>query len=398
MRALFLNHNVICTGTFQRASCLARELRRVGHEVTLITTSADLRRRGREWDWDGVRIVEAPDLLSGCARTGWDPWNTAWRLRWLARENFDLIHAFDSRPAVIIPALAVRKRTGIPLIMDWADWWGRGGTIQERSSWAVRALVGGIETWFEEAFRADATAHTTIVEPLRQRCIGLGIDPARVLTLPNGCAPPAATPLSSAAARRQLRLGREPLLLHLGALPRNDAPVLFDAFRRVLRGLPSTRLALVGRFQFPVPADIEAAVIRRGFVSNDELELWLGAADLGVLVLRDNIASRGRWPGKLSEYLTAGLPIVMPRVGSAAEAIGAAGAAVLSAPDADGLAASVLGMLGDPDLRAALAAQGRRLAGGDLAWRRVAARLLDFYEQLGVLPDGARSREPARAR
>ncbi|MGH7447633.1 MAG: hypothetical protein ACRELT_08735, partial [Longimicrobiales bacterium] len=60
-------------------------------------------------------------------------WNTMWRTCMLAREQFDLIHAFDSRPVVILPALAVRGTAGAPLVLDWADWWGRGGVIGERS-------------------------------------------------------------------------------------------------------------------------------------------------------------------------------------------------------------------------------------------------------------------------
>jgi glycosyltransferase involved in cell wall biosynthesis len=384
MRALFLNHNVVHTGTFHRSSCFARELVRAGNDVTLVTTSADLRAGGREWEWHGVKVVEAPDLFAGSARTGWDPWNTVWRVRRLATERFELIHAFDSRPAVILPALALHKRTGVPLFMDWADWWGRGGVIGERSGRVVRTFFGPLETWFEEAFRSGATANTTIVESLRQRCIRLGVDPARVLTLPNGCVPPSPNPPAQSVARRQLGLSGEPLLLHVGVALPADATFLFDAFRSVRRVQPSVRLALVGRFRFRVPAEFEAAVIRRGFISDAELELWLAAADAGLLVLRDTIASRGRWPGKLSDYLTGGVPIVMPRVGAAAELIGGAGAAALCEPTADRFAEAVVAVLRDGDLRAGLAAHARRLAGGELAWPRIAARLLDFYDRFGV--------------
>ena len=82
-----------------------------------------------ESELQGVRVVQFPDLLWGIGRTGWDLWDTAQRLGKVRGETFDLVHAFDSRPVVIHPALALQRR-GVPLVMDWADWWGRGGADQ----------------------------------------------------------------------------------------------------------------------------------------------------------------------------------------------------------------------------------------------------------------------------
>jgi glycosyltransferase involved in cell wall biosynthesis len=387
LRLLYLNHNVVGTGTYVRAWHLGRELAAVGHEVTLVTTSRSQRLAGSERVVDGVRVIEAPDLLPGAARTGWDAWNTLWRIRRLRGQRFDLIHAFDSRPAVILPALAVRHRTGTPVFMDWADWWGRGGTIQERSGWAVRTMFGPVETFFEERFRPLATAHTTIVDSLRERCIEMGAGlPDRILSLPNGCvAPPAAVP-DRAAARQQLGVAEDrAVLLHLGVAFPADADVLFDAVRAVRRERPDVLLALVGRFRSAVPPDLESCTVRRGFVEEPELRLWLAAADLGVLVLRDTIASRGRWPGKLSDYLSGGLPVVMPAVGPAADYLTRAGAVLPCEPTPAGLARGALAWLDDEAARTHAAERARGLAAGELAWSNVAARLLSFYEQWSVV-------------
>lgn len=381
MKLLYLNHNVVRTGTYVRAAAFARELAAVGHDVTLVTTSRDLRAAGREREWEGVRVVEAPDLLSGSARTGWDAWNTTWRLRRLAHERFDLVHAFDCRPAVILPALAVRRRSGAPLFIDWADWWGRGGTIQERSGWMVRTFFGPVETWFEEAFRTHATANTTIIETLSQRCIALGVDPRRVKWLPNGCPPPAATRLTQADARGRLGLPAAPLLVYVGVAFPADATFLFDALRDVRRALPDVRLALVGRNSMHVPSDLEDAVIRTGFVEDADLRLWLAAADAGLLVLRDTIASRGRWPGKLSEYLSGGVPIAMTGVGAAAEFLAARGAAAVSAPTPRDYARRIVDLVAAPAEQEALRERGRQLAAHELGWARLAGELHDFYLQ-----------------
>lgn len=388
MKVLYLNHNVVPAGTFVRAAQLGRELVAAGHDVTVVTTSRARRVRGRERDWGGVRIIESPDLLPGSARTGWDAWNTWWRVHRLSRERFDLIHAFDCRPVVILPARAVQQACGAPLFIDWADWWGRGGTIEERSGWLVRTLFSPIETWFEESFRASATGNTTIVESLTRRCIDLGVDPVRVRWLPNGCQPPSPNAPSREAARRRLRLPDAPLLVHLGVAFPADATFLFDAFRRVLRERHDAHLALVGRFAAAVPADLRHAVTCTGYVDDDERQDWLAAADVGIVVLRDTIASRGRWPGKLSDYLTAGLPLVMPAVGQAAAYVGAAGAAALSAVSASALGDGVLDLLGDRAERDRMRERARELASGPLAWSAVARDLLAFYTACGVAAAG----------
>lgn len=381
MRCLYLNHNVAGTGTYQRAFHLARELACRGHDVTLLTTSRTRRGGGTERSSGRVRIIEAPDLLAGGARNGFDPWNIAWRLGRLRRETYDLIHAFDCRPAVIVPALAQRRRTGAPLFLDWADWWGRGGTITERSGRAVQLLFGPVETWLEEAFRAGATANTTISAALRRRCTDLGVPAERILALPNGCEPPAT--LDHDSARAALRAGAGPLIVHVGVAQRQDAALLFGAFRLLRRAAPAARLALIGEFRGAVPGDLADAVTRTGFVPQEQLRQWLAGADAGIVPLSDTTANQARWPGKVNEYLTAGLPVVIPRVGAAADYVEGTAAGVVCAPTPGSLADGMLAIVSDTAARARMGAAGHALAAGELAWHRIAERLVDFYEQWG---------------
>ena len=377
MKLLYLNHNVAGSGTYQRAFNFARVMTARGHDVTLVTTSRSLRLSAHECERDGVRVIEAPDLLSGPARNGWDSWNAGWRARRLAREHFDLIHAFDCRPAVIVPALAQRRRDAAPLFLDWADWWGRGGTINERSGWAVRTLFGPVETWFEEHFRTAATANTTISEPLRARCIALGVPAERVTTLPNGCAPSFET--DRTAARRAVGVGDEPVIVHLGVMQRADAEFLFDAVRSVRSSVPEVKLVLLGRYHGAVPADLAATTVRTGFIDDDRLRAWLGAADIGVVPLRDTLASRARWPGKINEYFSAGLPVVVPNVGASAAYVQEHGAGVVCNADASLFADAMCAALADVDARRRMAAAARTLADTALAWSRIGEQLSNFY-------------------
>lgn len=380
MKLLFLNHNVRGRGTYVRAYHLARELVRRGHEVTLVTTSERDRMRIREEDSEGVRVVEVPDLWWGPARTGWDPYNTLRRIRHLRSSTFDLVHAFDSRPAVVLPALRVAADTGAPLVMDWADWWGRGGTIQERSGWAVRTFFGPIETWFEESFRTRAQGATVISSALRERCIELGVPAERVLHLPDGSRPWNGPAVDRAAARVALGLNDAPVLVHVGVAHPGDAALLFEAFRRARTEEPAMKLVMAGAYRGAVPADLAAsrAVRVTGYLEADDLRQWLAAADACVAALRDTIANRGRWPSKINEYLAAGRMTVMTNVSDLAGRVRAAGAGRVATPEPGALARAMVDAVRDREDRT-LAEQRARTLAASLAWDRLAGVLDDFY-------------------
>jgi glycosyltransferase involved in cell wall biosynthesis len=378
MRLLFLNHNVRGVGTYLRAFHLARALVARGHSVTLVTTSAAARWVMRSENDGGVEVVEAPDLLTGRGRTGWDPWNVLRRALWLRMRAFDLIHAFDSRPVVIYPALFARRRTGAPLVMDWADWWGRGGWIQDRSGWLVRTLFGPFETWQEESFRVQAQGTTTISQALAERATKLGVSTQRLLWLPNGCRPDQVRPRAREAARARLRISASALLLvHLGVLTRGDLALLVEAFKQAYREQPALQLALVGRTAIAVSPT--PGVILTGAVSQERLHDWLAAADACVVPCRDTIGNRGRWPSKVNDYLAAGRPVVMPRVGDVGTLIAERGAGWTTDASAPSFARGILDALGDKTGRERAAHAARQVAEQVLAWPLLAERLEQFY-------------------
>ncbi|MHB1168916.1 MAG: glycosyltransferase [Longimicrobiales bacterium] len=372
MRVLFLNHNVRGRGTWVRAFHLGRELVNTGHDVTVVTTSPHSRVHVHEETSDGVRVIEMPDLWWGPARTGWDPYNTLRRIRRLRDARYDLVHAFDSRPAVVLPALRVADATGAPLVMDWADWWGRGGRIQERSGWPVRTFFGPIETWFEEAFRLRAAAATVICSALEDRLAALGFPGERILRLPNG-SPRLELP-TRAAARDALDVAAdEKLLLHVGVIMADDRALLLDAFSRARALEPRLRLVFVGS-----TGAAGDGVVSTGFVSAGELQQWLAAADAGVVPMHDTTGHRGRWPAKASDYMAAGLPTIITDVGDMAAVVRERAIGWVSAPEPVALARAIGEAVNASD-REARGQRARTIANGDLSWRSVAARLDSFY-------------------
>jgi len=393
LRILYLNHNTAGVGTWQRASNLGRALAARGHQVTLVTTHPR-RRVGFETVVQGAYTeILAPDLLPGAARTGWDPSNAARRIHFLRGRTYDLVHAFDSRPVVILPALWVSRRSGAPLFLDWADWWGRGGRIQERSGWLVRTLFGPVETWFEEAFRTKADGTTTISRALAERAQTLGVPANLIWTFPNGCDPDGVRPGDRDQARRALDIPPGvPLVVHVGVLTPPDMAQLSEVFRQVEAEEPGARLVLVGNHKAPLPPSLGSnGVVRTvGFVPSQTLGLWLSAADVCVVPLVDTPNNRGRWPGRINDYLAAGRATVLPAVGDAAILIERHGAGWTCPPNTEAMARTLLRALRNPEARRRAGERARELAQGELAWSVLAERLEAAYNAVLV-----RRRSPA---
>ncbi len=171
MRILMLTFNVAYRGgaTFYRALHLSQGLARRGHRVMLMASSPGKVLRFHEQEKMGVTMVEAPGIFPSRWRYGYDPYEVLRRITWIFPRRFDIVHAFDNRPVVIYPALAARRK-GSRLVMDWCDWFGRGGAAEERANRVMRAVMGYVDTYYEEAFRhrADATdADGKLVHPQR---------------------------------------------------------------------------------------------------------------------------------------------------------------------------------------------------------------------------------------
>ena len=130
MRILFITLNIVQQGTYWRTYHLGKQLVKRGHQVTLLATGKTNRVKFNVTQAEGMELVESPDLWQGIFRSGYDPWNTLRRLLWLRGRKYDLVHGFEARPTVIYPARVAASSNQAPLVLDWADWFGRGGSVE----------------------------------------------------------------------------------------------------------------------------------------------------------------------------------------------------------------------------------------------------------------------------
>ena len=378
-------------GTYWRALELARGLARDGHSVTVMSTSRTLWRHfARKADRQpGVTLVETPDFMRGPLRSGWDLYNTLARLHWGRDQHFDLVHAFESRPTVIYPALAWQRR-GATLIMDWCDWFGKGGSVEERPNPVIRAILRPVETYYEDHFRTRAAGTTVISSVLRQRAIELGVPPDTIFDLPNGSAVDQLKPIPQTEARQALNWPLDvPIIGYIGAIFERDAILMAQAFDRVVAQEPRARLLLAGYCNIAIERRVARpeAVIRTGQLDVAEINQVLAACDLCWLPLSNSGANRGRFPLKLNDFIAVGKAVVATAVGDVSELVRRGDFGLVCRDDPDDIAQCVVELLRNPERAAALGRRGRELAEREFQWPQIAQRLATFYRTVAQAPE-----------
>ena len=384
LRLLFLSSNLPWRGggTFYRAMGFARYLVKRGHQVTFLLTSLEQKRNFVEEIVDGVHLVQAPSLLSGKLRSGWDPFEINRRINWLKNKEFDIVHGFESRPTVIYPALSASRNQNTKLLLDWCDWLGKGGLVEERPK-STRLILSPVETYYEENFRLRADGTTVINTTLEQRAISLGVLPKTIHWLPNGAEIHKVKVLPRDESREALGLPIDAKIIgHLGHAFPDDAKLMSDSLNKINETNSDINLLFIGDYRKRLAAqfDLKSKIINTGYVEGLELNQYLAACDLLWLPLKNTVNNRGRWPMKVSDYLASGRPIVSTATGDLPKLFQNEHPAGLMAEDnVQSFSKKTLLLLADEAKRFTCGQNARYIAENIFNWEIISEELEAFY-------------------
>ena len=391
MRILLLTHGRAWeSGTFVRALSLGKALAALGHAVTLLCARRDAGPAPLCAELDGVRMVQMPGLLAARVRgAGVSPDELLARLRFLEGQSFDVIHCFEHRPTVALPARFLRlqkHRKHTVLVRDWADLWGGDGYAHSRT-FLMRQLLGKVDHYGERAFTRRADGVTVISRYLHEETLRLGVDPERICYVPVGATPSPGPPLDKTTARRRLGLsGARHLLLYIG-IYHHDIEMLIEMLPHLLVQAPNAQLVLVGPGLLNTVARLESAglgdhVCHVGQVAYADLSAWLAAGDVMLLPYVDNVVNVARFPQRFGDYIAAGRPIVTNPTGDLGALVRARGIGVLAAENPVDFAAAVARLLADPVQMNVMGQRAYDLAHGEFSWQTLGAEVLAFYSSL----------------
>ena len=353
-----------------------------GYEVTLLAVSPNRKRRFIEYTVGAVQVVESPDLMP---HTGYDLWDTINRLVWVSKRPFDLIHAFENRPVNIYPALYAQKQNQVPLLTDWCDWFGRGGSVEQRPNRLLRTTLRPIETYFETHFRPRTAGTTVINATLQSKARVLGIADKNLLMLPNGADTAGFRPQPQRPLRERLGLPLDAFILgYTGAMFREDAILMAAAFDLIHARYPHARLLLAGYTNIKVEEMVaeKTAVFRTGPLTYTQLSDYVAACDIGWLPLADTAANQGRFPMKVNDFMATGLPLLVSDIGDLGDFVRQWKLGWTSPATPEAMAEKVTEIIREATVLSRIGQHARTIAETQFAWPVVTAKLSRFYEHL----------------
>jgi len=406
MKLLFLNHNLREHGTYFRAFHVARELVRRGHSVTLWCVSPGHWYRAVRETLDGVEIVETPSWNPVIGRDdGWGPLDIVWRALHLTDQKWDLVYAFAHPPNVSWIARLAEGIWRIPVVVDWCDVY-RDGIFPLRREIRAYQRQGGFKLWLqrcaermeermERSVLESADGVTVISTYLMDETLKLGIQPENLLRFPSGANLDAIRPMEKLECRAELRaqgveINDAALILGYIANYNPDERFFLAALRDVFAKYPGARLlAACPEFTPSVVEEFGVGpnLITLGRRPFTEMNRVLGASDILLLPLENNISNLGRWPNKFGDYLAAGRPVATCAIGDVAEYFAQTDSRVLREEigimtqcESEAFGCGISELIARPERHAAMGSAARRLAEGELAWPKLAESVESFLQ------------------
>jgi colanic acid biosynthesis glycosyl transferase WcaI len=405
------------TGAAQvRLLALAREFRRLGHDVQVVTGMPNyptgrifpqyrgrLRLTERYHDMTLHRVWLWAAKGSGKGRILNFLSFTATALLPLPRvERPDVIFVESPPITMFLTGLAYRRRfPGALLVYNVADQWIEAmrdfGVISNLR--ILSALMRFVRSSYRRADLVTTVTHGIVDDLIREQ----GVPAEKVLLLPNGADPAIAG--DEAAADKllaDLGLRERRLALCIGTHGYiHGMETLLEAAAE-LTDLPDVVVLLIGdgsekgrlvelarargldnvRFADPVPPAAVLPLYRR--------------AKVGLSTVRDLPISLAARPVRALNAMAAGVPVVYAGRGEGAELVRAAKAGIVTPPgDGSALAAAIRQLMADPAAARAMGESGKAYIARHLAWPAIAGKL---EGELVRLLDGRRGGRPGSGR
>jgi PEP-CTERM/exosortase A-associated glycosyltransferase len=385
-----------------RARYIVNHQRRLGFNPLVVTSpffrGADGQRTD---DIDGVRYfrsnhIPRPDKTRGPLAAYWTRINMVRRYRTFVadvarRERPDIIHAHSSYTNGIAARYA-SERLGIPFIYELRTLWGERAVVEE--GWSPTSIKYRTVWHLELGVMRRANVLVPISRGIRDAIIERGIDPEKIVIVPNGVDTAVFVPRpADASLVLTLDLAGCFVVGFIGSLGRLEGiSLLIEAFKEIHRREPRARLVIVGDgperdrlAASAAEAGLSGVVRLTGLVPHDQILRYYSVMDVLVYPRIDARINQTVTPLKPLEAMAMGKVCLASDVGGLKELVEDGVTGLLFArDDVRDLTEKILLLASDPDLRDRLSAQAQVVVRRDREWSVLVSRYADIYRRAGA--------------
>lgn len=317
----------------------------------------------------------------------WASYSAAAFIRGMAHRKTDVVYGSSPHLGAGIVGLMIARLKRRPFVLEVRDLWPQilieSGTL-DADSRTYRLLKS-----LEQFLYRSADRIVVLAEGSRTAIEAGGIDPSKILFIPNGAEPADFVVDEDRGALRQRYSFNRFAVVYAGAHgPANGLDLVLEAAEKLQSENVELDFVLFG--DGVAKADLVAEVGRRGLtnvkfrdpVAKAEIPGVLAAADAGLHCLADvELFKTGVSPNKLYDYMAAGLPVITNTGGDVAEMVNRAGSGVAVAPNEIDRGAREL-VETDAATMARYSEAGRRFMLAERSRAAMTARLEDMLNEL----------------
>jgi glycosyltransferase involved in cell wall biosynthesis len=353
MKILHMVHSRSYAGTERHILGVARELRQLGHQVSIACPQGALAEPMRQ----AVRAAQF-ELVD----------------EWAVRRHraVEVIHSHDGSSTLAAtsasvgrPAISVRTQHFVATASS-----DRAGGVRELSQLAHRVL------------NARLDGYICVSQAAARAAVTRGEVTGTVTVIPPGIVVPDEAWWQHSIAQRESRA--DPVIVSAGRIDRERSfETLISALPQVQRSHPGVTVIIAGAGE--ATAELQALAESLGVAAAVSWPGWV--PDLQAVLAGAHLYVN-TWPEEgfgmaTAEAMAAGVPVIVPATGAAPELVAdGIGGWIVPPRDPDALAAQICEVLSARDRLAATGGQGRERAAREYSVGAATAEMVSLYETL----------------
>lgn len=320
MKILFSHYAIIDKEGFSRSFMLARELAKQGNEVTFLTTlpsSEFIFPYKKELRYN-VKIIAFPDFVpDSLRRTGFGVLSVLLRVIFILFSKYELYHAdVGHRPSGGWPIIFKKAFCNVLYVSEWWDYFGKGGQYDMKKGFK-KITHGYYDLLFETLEKKIADGIVCLSHEMKKRAVKIGISKKKITIVTGGADCCTIKYYPNTFYKEKFGIPKNSVTFGFSGMKKGELPDIIPfikATKVLLNKSINITWFTTGDYiseEIKKEFQIGEELFEFGWVNYKEYSEIISCADVFILLQKEDIKNKTRWPNKLGDYLAAGRPILI---------------------------------------------------------------------------------------